>query len=70
MVNMAKLAWTFDLLPDSTTFEADIKTDFTDGFLTCPKQFPIRFIPRSEKHREVVLREFESAKSVFARYED
>lgn len=70
MVNIAKLAWGFNILPDSASVNADIKTAYTDGFLTCPKKFPVRFVPRSELHKEVIIKEFEAAKSIFKQYED
>ncbi len=70
MVNMAKLAWAFDILPDSAVVDADIQTAYTDGFLVSPKEFPVRFICRSQVQKAVLMKEFEMAKAVFARYED
>jgi hypothetical protein len=69
MVNMAKLAWTFDITPGSEAVDVDINTAYSDGFLTSPKKFPITFKPRSEKHRMVIEKEYEAARAFFARYE-
>ncbi len=66
---MAKLTWGFDILPGSATIDVDIRTAYSDGFLTCPNKFPVNFTPRSEKHSEVIMSEFESVKAVFANYE-
>ena len=70
MVNMAKLVWAFDLTPGSKTVDVDIRTAYTDGFLTSPKKFPITFKARSEMHKRVIEREYETAKLFFALYED
>jgi hypothetical protein len=70
MVNMAKLVWAFHILPGSEHVDIDIKAAYTDGFLTSPKKFPVRFIPRSELHKEVIMQEFEAAREIFKQYED
>ena len=70
MVNMAKLVWSFDLLPGSENVDDDIGTAYGDGFLTCPNKFPIMFKKRSDQHEDVMRRDFEAAKRVFATYED
>lgn len=71
MVNMAKLVWAFDMLPGSDdVVDVDIKSAYTDGFLTCPKKFPIKFIPRSKTHEDVIRKEFEAAKLIFVKYEE
>jgi hypothetical protein len=70
MINMAKLVWSFDLSPGSKNVDDDIETAYGDGFLTCPKEFPILFTHRSKEHDEVIKKEFEAAKLVFAKYED
>ena len=70
MVSMAKLVWGFNILPGSDRVDVDIETAYTDGFLTSPKEFAVQFIPRSEVHKRVIMREFEAAKEVFKQYED
>jgi hypothetical protein len=71
MVNMAKLVWGFDLLPGSSQpVDVDIQGAYTDGFLTCPKKFPVRFVLRSAQHEEVIRKDYEAAKLTFAQYED
>ena len=71
MVNMAKLVWAFDIIARSDdTVKIDIKDAYTDGFLTSPKKFPIKFVPRSKQHEDVIKNEYEAAKMTFAKYED
>jgi hypothetical protein len=70
---MAKLSWGFNILssPDSSAkVDASVSTGYSDGFVFSPKRFPTWFTPRSEKHKEIIMREFESAKAIFALYED
>ena len=69
MVNMAKIAWGFDLSPGMGAVDVDVHTAYTEGFLIAPKKFPILFTPRSDKHKEVVVREYEATKPFFAKYE-
>jgi hypothetical protein len=70
MVNMAKLAWGFNIDPGSSEVDSDINTAYTDGFLTSPKKFPVTFKPRSEEHEKIILQDFEAAKTFFAQYEN
>ena len=69
MVNMAKIAWGFDLSPGSGAVNIDINTAFSDGFLIAPKKFPILFTPRSDRHKEVITKEYEAIKPFFVKYE-
>ncbi|MCJ1299231.1 hypothetical protein MMC08_002023 [Hypocenomyce scalaris] len=73
ILNMAKLSWGFNILssPDSSAkVDASVSTGYSDGFIVSPKKFPAWFTPRSDKHREVIMREFDTAKATFALYED
>jgi hypothetical protein len=70
MVNMAKTVWGFDLSPGSETVDVDIRTAYSDGFLTSPKKFPIVFKARSITHQKVIEKEYETMKSFFALYKD
>jgi hypothetical protein len=68
---MAKIAWAFDLSPQSEEFvDDDIITAYSDGFLIAPKRFPILIMPRSEKHKDIIVKEYEAIKPVLQRYED
>jgi len=70
MVNMAKIAWAFDLSPGAEAVDVGIETAYTDGFLIAPKKFPISFTPRSSRHRDVIEEEFEAIQPFFERYVD
>lgn len=68
MLNMAKLAWAFDISPGSEEVNVDVETAYTDGFLIAPEKFPIFFKPRSKEHREVIIQEYEATKPFFEKY--
>jgi hypothetical protein len=70
MLNMAKMAWAFDLSSGISDVNVDINTAYTDGFLIAPKKFPIIFTARSEKHRNVICREYEDVKPFFEKYKE
>ncbi|KAM0344912.1 hypothetical protein ACHAPU_007045 [Fusarium lateritium] len=70
MLNMAKIAWAFDLSPGSETVNDDIDTAYHDGFLIAPKKFPISIKPRSEEHKKVIMDEYHSMESFWDKYED
>lgn len=67
---MAKIAWAFDLSPGSGAVDDDIDTAYSDGFLIAPKKFPILITPRSDRHKDVIVNEYESIKPFFQKYED
>ena len=70
---MAKLTWGFNILssPDSSAeVDTNVVTGYSDGFVFGPKRFPAWFTPRSDRHKEVIMREFEAAKAIFALYEN
>ena len=77
---MAKLVWTFDMLPgkDPTTgkqlskdeIDDSMATAWTNGFLTAPKEFPLSLVVRSPEHEQVIKRECSEAQQVFKNYED
>jgi cytochrome P450 len=64
---MAKLIWAFNIEPgrdeNGRPIEPsfDPSTDYTDGFVTSPKDFPCIITPRSEKRRETIMREYQVA---------
>ena len=73
ILNMAKLSWGFKILssPDSSAkVDASVSTGYSDGFVFSPRKFPAWFTPRSDKHRAVIMQEFEAAKVTFALYDD
>ena len=68
---MAKLTWGFEISadPDSAVDE-NVKTGYSDGFVFSPNSFRARFVPRSQKHKDVIVREYAAARAIFAQYED
>ena len=72
MINMAKIAWTFDISSDPTSppLDTDVGSGYSDGFVLGPKPFSASFTVRSPLHREVIEREFQQAKTFFQKYED
>ncbi|GKZ48832.1 hypothetical protein AbraIFM66951_001073 [Aspergillus brasiliensis] len=70
MINMAKMAWLFDIKPDSSSpWDVSMSSAFSDGFLVAPKKFPVQFVVRSDHRMQVMKNELEESKGVFARYE-
>lgn len=67
---MAKIAWGFDLSPGPGAVNDDIDTAYTDGFLIAPKKFPILFTPRSVKHKDVIMKEYEAVKPFWIKFGD
>ncbi|KAH6648012.1 cytochrome P450 [Truncatella angustata] len=70
MLNMAKIAWAFDLSPGPGPVDDDIETAYHDGFLIAPKKFPILITPRSERRKNVIENEYRSIESFWEKYED
>ncbi|KAE8347387.1 hypothetical protein BDV24DRAFT_173253 [Aspergillus arachidicola] len=66
-INMARLAWGFDILPplDPVTgkevprdaIPVDVKSAYTDGVSSGPKDYKCRIVPRSAKHVEIMKRD-------------
>lgn len=69
MLNMAKIAWGFDLSPGPDPVNVDVSTAYSDGFLIAPEKFPIRIAPRSDKHGDIITKEYESVKPFLKKYE-
>jgi cytochrome P450 len=74
---VAKILWAFDL--ECGTDEngnmvepnTDPVTGFVAGLVEIPKDFKVKFTPRSKARREVIFREFEKAEvEVFSQYEN
>lgn len=76
-VGTAKLLWGFDFGQECdgdgcmVPIDTDPETGYTEGFLTCPKDFGCRVTPRSSRRAETIMREFERAdREVFSRYRE
>lgn len=68
----ARMLWAFDIKPalDEKGDEIELDTDaYEDGLLIQPKKYQVRFLPRSEKHLEVVRREYEAVEEFLKRWE-
>lgn len=71
MINMAKMAWAFDIKPDpNSPPELDPYTIYSDTFTGAPDEFPAILTIRSEKHREILTKEYERAEEFLRKYED
>ncbi|UPL02882.1 hypothetical protein LCI18_013816 [Fusarium solani-melongenae] len=80
LINMAKLVWTFNMLPGEdhtigkqlslSEIDDSMATAWTNGFLTAPKKFPLALAARSHGHEQVIKRECLEAQEVFKNYED
>ncbi|KAK3337598.1 cytochrome P450 [Cercophora scortea] len=70
ILNMAKIAWGFDLAPGAAGLvDDDIDTAYTDGFLITPKKFPITITPRSDARKAIIVAEYEAVQPFFQKYE-
>ncbi|KAI0133793.1 cytochrome P450 [Xylariales sp. AK1849] len=70
ILNMAKIAWGFDLSPGPGPVNVDIATAYTDGFLIAPEKFPIVITPRSDRHKNIMAKEYETMKPFWKIYEE
>jgi cytochrome P450 len=59
-IAIARLLWAFDITAKDGTRPIVNEEKFTNGFASKPKPFEAVFIPRSEKHREIVERSYEA----------
>lgn len=73
---ISKLVWAFDFNAgrdeSGKVVEPDVdsETGYSEGFLVCAKPFPCDIQVRSEKKRETILKEFETAeRDVFSKYQ-
>lgn len=68
---MARLAWGFDILPalDPVTgkkvpqdrIPVDVKSAYTDGVSSGPKNYKCRIVPRSPNHAEIMKKDLDLA---------
>ncbi|EZF75465.1 hypothetical protein H105_02979 [Trichophyton soudanense CBS 452.61] len=73
---MAKILWAFNISPMRDTqghplhINTDPATGYTDGFLRCPKPFPVKINLRSGRRQETIDAEFACAeRDVFSEYD-
>lgn len=69
---IARILWAYDIKPeiDEKGNELEVDTDaYDDGLLCCPKPFKVRFVPRSEKHVEVIKADFEAVEDYLKTWE-
>lgn len=65
-ITLAKILWAFDIKPpigaDGREQEMDVSDNaYEEGVNTLPKQFKVRFLPRSAQREEVVRKEWSAA---------
>ncbi|KAL1598727.1 hypothetical protein SLS60_007868 [Paraconiothyrium brasiliense] len=69
---IASLLWAYYIKPevDEKGNELEVDTDtYEDGLLICPKPFKVTFVPRGEKHVEVIKKDFEAVKDYLKSWE-
>ncbi|KAK3074008.1 hypothetical protein LTR53_003904 [Teratosphaeriaceae sp. CCFEE 6253] len=66
---MAKLVWAFEIAPGKGGVDTDPVTGYSEGFLVCVNDFEADFKVRGKGREETIMREFEGAKGIFARFE-
>ncbi|KAF6790296.1 cytochrome P450 2D18 [Colletotrichum sojae] len=71
---LAQMLWAFkierDVGPDGELAELDTSfNNYEEGFLYAPKDCKVRFVPRSEKHVEVVRRTFGETEAFLRQWE-
>ena len=74
-LGICKLLWAFEFKKavdqNGNPIETDIhpSTAYSEGFIISANKFPCQIIPRSERRKETIMREFAELESVFAKYE-
>lgn len=69
---VAKMLWAFKIEPALDEQGKEIELDTTaydDGIVAVPLPYRVRFTPRSEKHVEVLRREFEAVEQLLRKWE-
>ena len=67
---MAKLVWAFDILPGEGKIDQSVATGCIGGFLICPKEFPLKLVPRSAGHASTIEAELEAEKPFLAKFKN
>ena len=68
----ARLLWAFNIRPmvDEDDREIELDTDaYEEGFLIVPKDFGVRFVPRSARHVEVIKQDSDVVKEFLKKWE-
>ncbi|KAK0513963.1 hypothetical protein JMJ35_003685 [Cladonia borealis] len=69
-IGVAKLLWAFRFgAKEGADINTSAETGLSQGFLHCVKEYGSSITLRSEAKRETIFREFEEARTIFARYE-
>lgn len=69
-IGIAKLLWAFEFTqPTGAESDTDPRTGASQGFLRAPKEYGLAIKLRSPEKRNIIFKEFEEAKSVFARFD-
>jgi cytochrome P450 len=66
---MAKLVWAFDIEKEEDNIDTSPLSAYQGGFVIAPKKFPARIRPRSEKHADIIKKEFLSMEPFFEKFE-
>ena len=69
---IAKMVWAFDIdIQPGKSEEVDDSplTAYQGGFLIAPNKFPVRIRPRSEKHAQVVKKEFSDMRPFYDKFQ-
>lgn len=70
LMTMAKLMWSFDVVSGTREKpDVNVQTAYKDAILTGPKLFPVRFVLRDERKRQVMEQEWEMADTFLGRFE-
>ena len=77
---MSKIVWAFNIVPGkdpetgrqlcSEEIRDSVETEWTNGFLTAPKPFPVQLNVRSAEHQQTIDRECSEGQELFKGYED
>lgn len=71
-IMIAKVVWAFEIDVEpgkSNSVDDSPLTAYQGGFLIAPNRFPVRIRPRSEKHADVLQREFCDSRPFFERFQ-
>ncbi|KAA1474399.1 cytochrome P450 [Dentipellis sp. KUC8613] len=67
-INVARILWAFDILPKEGAPLPDVWA-FSDGFNSWPERFECKIEVRSERARECIEREWETAKEALGKWQ-
>lgn len=70
MMSMSKLLWSFNIRPGTDKkLDTDFGTGYIDALLVGPKPFPVKFVLRDEKKRDILSKQWEEADQFLSRFE-